>query len=132
MEFKIGDQVRVKENCSQCEPGNIYVLTNSDDDGTLYACNEDLKKKLASGCSCRGNWELVKNGKQVKEKPMQFVVIWEEDSDPYEFFETKIKAMKKIKELLENKEVREDSIQLVEIKKHWKIEKTVNARLNKL
>lgn len=51
--FKEGDKVRIKEDCSNCEKGDICVLLLQN--GGLTATT--VKGK--GSCQCTSNWELV-------------------------------------------------------------------------
>ncbi len=60
-EFKEGDLVRIKSNCSGLKKGEIYPLHSGGAQGEeqmLYAWNNDVEK---CGCSCETNWEKIGN-----------------------------------------------------------------------
>lgn len=56
MKFKVGDQVKVKEDCSGTVMGEIYTLQKGDANGagkyTMFAVGKDV----TSGCNCKHNW----------------------------------------------------------------------------
>jgi len=62
-EFKKGDKIRMKVNCSGSKEGREYILV--EDDGNLIAnCMSD--GKIPDGCSCEHNWELINDNNKNK------------------------------------------------------------------
>jgi len=64
MEFKVGDRVKVKNNCSHCELGKIYIVYGKY--GTLFARNEEMKRDGIFGCSCSEDWVLVEESDELE------------------------------------------------------------------
>lgn len=64
MTFKAGDTVRINNNCSGCNRGEIYTLHNGDVSGehkdSLWAYRKKDFDKSQGGCSCESNWVLIK------------------------------------------------------------------------
>jgi hypothetical protein len=61
-EFKVGDTVKIKYNCSGCLGGHLYKLVEYS--AMLWADSG----MPANGCSCQDNWELVKPAQPKKIK----------------------------------------------------------------
>ncbi|MFW9873499.1 MAG: hypothetical protein ACFFG0_10380 [Candidatus Thorarchaeota archaeon] len=107
-------------------------------DGKPHKCNEgnneyasffDSTDPTTRWCWSKGLelWKEV-NEKIVMKKPTH-VVVWEEDRDPAKFFTSEKDATDFIKRLSENRNVKQDSIVLVEIKSVKKI--TIQKSLRK-
>ena len=56
MRFKIGDKVKILQDCSGCFAGHIYILERKNEGGSLRAGDG-----IINGCSCRNNWLLIKD-----------------------------------------------------------------------
>jgi len=73
--FKVGDKVKIKQDCSRCIAGEICTLKRGEIDGKtlndIYARNERVEKLGSSGCSCENNWELVEEEKQEPVEPLR-------------------------------------------------------------
>lgn len=67
--------------------------------------------------------ELKKLPANYRVPKMQFIVIWDEDEDPCEFFATLEKAKTKAIELAKDEDV--SNIRIVEIKSLWTVEPEV-------
>ena len=69
MNFKAGDKIRQKEDCSGAIKGEIYELTWGDKYGIcknqLYAWKGGELGSGGRGCSCQENWELVESPKDI-------------------------------------------------------------------
>ena len=69
-EFKKGDRVRIKKNCSGTKAGEECILGyDGADDKDLYALGKD------GSCSCEGNWELVTSAKRPFEVGDKVVAV---------------------------------------------------------
>jgi hypothetical protein len=56
-EFKKGDKIRMKCNCSGSYKGQIYTLAEIA--GEVLVANYEAEGKAPDGCSCENNWEPV-------------------------------------------------------------------------
>lgn len=127
MDFKIGDKVKIKQNCSGCRSGEIGVLKDKHGDGDLFAMTKNCEG--TDGCSCESNWELAKRGQSVEEKPMQFIVIFDEpDGDPHKLFATKKEMEKWVRTALSDSEVINDSMIAYELGRELKIGHKITFR----
>ena len=120
-EFKIGDTVLQKQNCSGAKKGKEYLLGEFHE-GSLFTKD----KNGNSLCSCEKFWEKL--NKKFKIKPMKFIVTWDRGGDPHKLFPTKAEAVKYINEVLIIDEDIEN-INLYELGKRWKIETVSKLKL---
>lgn len=69
VEFKVGNYVRMTNDCSGSIKGNIYLLrydnTYGNDNTLLYAWDKEVEKLGKGGCSCHNKWELVEDIKKI-------------------------------------------------------------------
>ena len=124
--FKVGDRVRVKRDCSGAIKGEIYTLTMGSRNGN------GMDALWAGGrCNCQYNWILVegKRGRPKKEKPNQFIAIYDEnDEDPVKEFKTRKELMAWLKEAYENEDIINSSIKVAEIKNWFDISTTFRLK----
>lgn len=111
--FKLGDRVKIvsymgKETKTSCyEIGHVGTVLEVDDDNTVklgpklsvnWVDIEDLKK-------------VKKPGRPRKEKPIQYIVIYDERSgDPHKLFKTRKEMKDWIKEALDDENIINSSI----------------------
>jgi len=55
MRFKVGNKVKVKDNCSGCVNNTIYTLRMNNGQLAAMSISDDLAR-----CTCQYNWILVK------------------------------------------------------------------------
>jgi ribosomal protein L21E len=127
--FKVGDKVRIIE-CS---------FTNSDihegKTGTIVHIFKSGAYEVdygIEGDNCVANRvELIKNGKKVKELPVQFVVTFDENGrDPVAVFTSKKEMKKWLTKAKDNSEIVFGSIRIFEVKKEYAVK--MNFTLKKL
>lgn len=101
MKFRVGDKVRIiKKDCSGCRVGEACTLMKTRG-GALFAWGGRPRDwRDGRGCSCKGNWKLIKRG-GVHMKAPKFVLLYILDEDPHEVFHTRKAAEKRIGELVE-------------------------------
>jgi len=126
MEFKVGDKVRFirrgSRNAQYFTKGleNLEIKeVRSDSDDHKYSVYESDKSDY---------WEVNEIELELMDKKPRVLkvpthlVIWEEDIDPVQFFSNEKEAKDFIKELSERRNVKKDSILLVEIKSCQKVQ----------
>lgn len=73
--FKVGDKIRMKEDCSGNKAGQVYEVHKGDfyglDRENLYAWNETTTH---CGCSCQDNWELVEEEITLENMPVGTII----------------------------------------------------------
>lgn len=94
----------MKQYCSGMAEGAVVVLEASGD--RLYA----------GGCSCPYKWEKIGTGQAKKSAEPKFILQYELDSDPFEFFMTEKDLRKRIEELAANPSLKRDSMKVYTIK----------------
>lgn len=122
MKFKRGDRVKVIDESAEQDKhligmiGKIVSLTE-------YVYHVDFGKKIEqthnkinSTTHTFYEKELKMNKNQGSLKKPTHLVIWEEDSDPVQFFTSEKAALKFMDELEENNDVVKGSVILIEIK----------------
>ena len=129
--FKVGDKVKLVSNKQDLDyPSNSVGKTFTIDEvhpkdrynhGQAYNVKEDINGYVLY----ESDLELAKP-KDMKNPT--HLVIWEEDQDPCEFFESEAKAKEFIKELIEKTSVKKDSIILEEIKSAKKMKVVKNLK----
>ena len=132
MKYTIGKKYKISSkntsNTSYVRIGEIVTLVENDMSGTPFL----VKQKNGNTTWVRDLSTL--NGKESALKIPTYVVVWEEDSDPAQFFTSEHDALTFIKELVENQDVREDSIVIAEVKNVRKVsaEKKLNYSQHKI
>jgi hypothetical protein len=67
--FKVGDIVTLKRDCSGALAGRRYTLKQGDANGgqlhQLWAWDEGTKRNGGGGCYCQGNWSKVEANPSV-------------------------------------------------------------------
>ena len=117
--FKKGDKVKcikINSNAYFTNPtiGKIYIVSdkissNMSNGGDWFIDNKDMNL-------LEQDFELLKGGKKIKLKKVNFILQYELDEDPIEEFETLVQVRKRIKELLEDETLKRDSLKVYEIK----------------
>lgn len=135
--YRVGDKVRIRKDLVL---GRRYVSACVAHKMALYRGETTSIKRVHDGCYDlvvdNGEWDwtdemLEPVGKPTIKRPHKFLVVWEEDSDHCEFFETKPQAMKKVRELMDNSSVQKNSIKLIKIKNMWQAEQSFSIKLKK-
>jgi len=121
MEFKAGQRVKIKVDCSDCKKGEICILhfgsKGGRDMSTLFAWG----KNPGANCSCKNNWELFKG----KTEKVMFIVTYDRvDRDPTETFSSKKELDEWLKQTKENKNIIYDSIKVYEVGKQYNVKVT--------
>lgn len=125
--FKVGDKVKIVdiESVSQYEVSVGDVGIVSEDSIAPFVEPKNTKKDWSNDKVAFVESQLEKvdsRGRSVKPKPIKFLVRYERDEDPVEEFETMNQARARVKELLKDEDVKQDSICIYEIKKKYKVE----------
>jgi hypothetical protein len=124
--FKVGDIVRMKSYCSNCEEGSTYPLHDGDSNGsskgTLFAWDEKVKGTLASGCSCQDKWVLLPKAENKKPPTANFLLRFDANSHEVEEFETLPSLRARLKELAKDSAINKDSFRVYEVKKTYKVD----------
>lgn len=126
--FKVGDKVRIKKDSdfSSQEKHGVGTISGK---GYLGWWTVDFKDGYENSYR---DTDIYKVGKDDKPTPVQFILKYMRDEDPFEEFESKKDLNKRIKELLEDRDVREDSMEVFEVKKHFKVKVNKSVRLVKV
>ncbi len=134
MKFKVGDKVikaRRYSNGEYCKYGGDEKEVPIGTEGEVTEIEGVNKLSVEFP---QWNWsvdvmevEFVKGYKPRVPKTPTHLVVWEEDEDPFKFFDSLKEANDFVKELSENTSVKQDSIILVEIKSARKV--TIQKRL---
>ena len=133
MEFKVGDKViylGTKERRTDSNWGTYFgqygikkgskgVVNSSSGSDNIFVENDGRPNTDGKLWAC--DLELEKDYKPSNPKVPTHLVVWEEDKDPCEFFESEQEAKDFVKELSEKDNVKKDSILLVEIKSVRKV-----------
>jgi hypothetical protein len=128
MEFKVGQKVKIKKDCTCCKKGEICTLhlgtKEGSDKSTLFAWGKGLR----ANCSCKNNWELFRE----KGMKVMFIVIYDRvDRDPTEKFYSR-KELDEWLELARNdKDVVYDSIEIYEVGKQYNVKVTYKLKETK-
>ena len=123
--FKVGDRIQVV-NTRHCFCDEFLnhkgTITSIQDEERAYV-------RFDNGETDNGNFSEMKHitGKAQR---MNFIVIWDEEEDPCEFFPTLDQAKAKVMELIKDEDGNNPhNIRIVEIKSLWTVEPEV--KLNK-
>jgi len=129
--FKVGDEVAVSKK--NIHGSNYYIAGTK---GTIIKLVSDVsaKYKLKFENDETGWVDSVELISKNKPKEPTHLVVWEEDTDPCEFFTSEKEAKNFIKVLSEKSNVIEESIVLVEIKscKKVTIRKSLSYKQHKI
>lgn len=143
MKFKVGDRVRLIESLASFDKnaeGEIYEI-----DGHSIGVCFDIKRRghdlgnYGKKCEYGRGWyvqendiELIKTESEVPMKDIKYGVKYDRDTDPVEFFKSKPQAKKRIQELLDDPEVKKESIYLFQVGKVEKVQRLQNFELVKV
>ena len=124
MELKVGDKLlQINKGGDLGFVGKVITVREVCDSGGIESngsgfFSEDFLKE---------HFKLLKNGKIPK---VNFLLQYELEEDPVEEFETMVQVRKRIKELLERDDLKEDSMKVYEIKsvKEVKISKSITIK----
>lgn len=127
--FKVGERVRIKK-------GSEYAYQAKGTDGTVrHLDRPDGWTRVKWDCGYEDNYpndDLAGlKGKVPKAAPLKFILQYELDADPFEFFATEKEARKRIAELAEKPDLKRDSIRLIEIKKIRTVKLGVKISISK-
>ncbi len=120
MKFKIGDKVKIiaceDDYCDKDCVGKTTTIIGIGTDNEYPYIVERI-----------GNMdEIFKDSelqlvKPAKAKPVIYVVGWETDEDPYRTFTSESEMRGYLTELAKDDDVEKDSIEVFEVKKHYKV-----------
>lgn len=130
MKFKVGD--RVKTSCVDSEilPNVVCELHMGDSHG--YSKNQlHAWDNKGNHCVHQECWKKVSASEESMRK-IKYGVKYDRDTDPVEFFKSKPQAKKRIQELLDDPEVKKESIYLFQVGKVEKVQRLQNFELVKV
>lgn len=134
MKYKVGDKVKIlPRKYGQKNQSPPYVDSMTKFVGKILTISTIIyPNNYYLECNpyyWREDW-LQKVGKSVKEKPIKYVLFYDENyHDPMETF-LELKEVKKwIKDNLKNEDIDFDSIRIFEVKKELKFKKSINIQI---
>ncbi len=124
MKFKVGDKVKIIKiidddgDMYQKDKGKIGKITDIDNNHT-HPYSLDCKGLMAD-FFLENELELVKKSKPAK--PPKFLLQYELDEDPIEYFEMLPQARNRLKELVKDETLKRHTVRLFELKRELSVE----------